>query len=475
MPRFRTPGPGAYDVPEWLNMSIVPSEIKASSMFKSGSRRRDLANRNAGDPGAYSGKATMGERAQQSHNRNVRAGNAGFNSSSPARPRSAPPSRSRGGPGEHDYAHLFSMGSPHASPQMTSSFKSAVPFGGHVRQPTTPPAVGVGAYDITDGPCSTTMGNSQDARSLSKEGQSMFAGTVARKGLADTRRTEAHVGPGTYKPGGSIQDGLEERINPRLPGFNSSLPRSISAGRLSRGPSPGSYDGFRETLSARSARSHNTLASSGRSRFLSSSERKSLVNDELGDPGANFADSDAPAVHRGKSETLSARSRRSFNRDVNRGSGSFNSSSHARARTPPPGSARGGPGEHDYAHLFECGSKHVSTQMTSSFSSALPLGGHVRKPTTPPAVGVGAYDITDGPCSTTMGNSQDARSLSKEGQSMFAGTVARKGLADTRRTEAHVGPGAYDLSRTSIRGRMEEKVNPRLPGFNSSAPRSPED
>ena len=86
--------------------------------------------------------------------------------------------------------------------------------------------------------------------------------------------------------------------------------------------------------------------------------------------------------------------------------------------------------------------------------------------------GVGTYEPSarDGRDSLNF-NSQ---SFSKEGQSMFAGATGRKSMAETRRTDPHVAPGSYDLSRESIEGRMLAKKNDRLPGFASSMPRSPE-
>ena len=85
---MRTPGPGAYDVPGWLNMSVAPSEASTAA-FMSTSQRRDLARHNGGDPGAYDPsacgpKASLGMTSRQSYNRNATGGSASFNSRSPS-------------------------------------------------------------------------------------------------------------------------------------------------------------------------------------------------------------------------------------------------------------------------------------------------------------------------------------------------------------------------------------------------------
>ena len=127
---------------------------------------------------------------------------------------------------------------------------------------------------------------------------------------------------------------------------------------------------------------------------------------------------------------MSARSNRSFNRDINRGKGSFTSAS-ARSSSPAARSARGGPGENDYSHMYSCGNS--STQVTSSFRSSVPLGGHVRRSNTP---GVGEYDPTP----------VLRKSPSKEGSSsMFAGAQNSRSVSSSSSTREHVGPGEdYD-------------------------------
>ena len=137
-----------------------------------------------------------------------------------------------------------------------------------------------------------------------------------------------------------------------------------------RTPGPGAYE----------TPSHLTISGSMGGRptasFASNSHRANKVSsrDSSGDPGAY--DIERSGVHLGKKEPMSARTRRSFNRDVNGGRGSFNSTTQ-RSSSAPPRSTRGGPGEHDYSHMYACGNS--STQVTSSFLSAMPLGGHVRK------------------------------------------------------------------------------------------------
>lgn len=233
-----------------------------------------------------------------------------------------------------------------------------------------------------------------------------------------------------------------------------------SPGGRANSPAPGTYDvALQETLSARSMRSFNTSASGGNASFGTLTKRSNSKVHQGGDPGQYTVDN--PGVHTGKAESISSRSRRSFNRDVGRGRGSFNSTM-ARSSTPPPRSARGGPGEHDYSHLYTCG--NATTRVTSSFLSAVPLGGHVRKSDTP---GVGEYDPdhVDGA----------ARSVSKAGSSMFAGSIKSRAVSSYSTTGEHVGPGSYELQQSSIEERMKQSNNPRLPAFGSSAVRSSPD
>ena len=452
MPRFRTPGPGAYDVPSHRSIGGSPDRRPSASFASSTTRANKVGS--SGDPGAYDvehcgvhagKKEPISARSRRSFNRDVNTGKGSFNSLS-SRSTSAPPRSARGGPGEHDYSHLYSCG--HGTTQVTSSFMSAMPLGGHIRKSDTP---GVGEYEPNDDERFHT-------KSLSKEGMSMFAGSLKRGGSASRTTTGEHIGPGSYDlDHRSINHAVASKVNPRLPGFGSS---SIRASPGSRGgaPSPGAYDAAaNETVYARSARSFNTSASAGQANFGSNSNRSSESKRDGIDPGATTVEN--PGVHTGKAESISARSRRSFNRDINSGKGSFSSLSK-RSSTPPARSARGGPGEHDYSHLYSCG--HGTTQVTSSFMSAMPLGGHIRKSDTP---GVGEYEPNDDERFHT-------KSLSKEGMSMFAGSLKRGGSASRTTTGEHIGPGSYDLDHRSINHAVASKVNPRLPGFGSSSIRS---
>ena len=226
-------------------------------------------------------------------------------------------------------------------------------------------------------------------------------------------------------------------------------------GRL-RTPGPGAYD----------TPSYLTVGGSPQGRpsasFASNSTRNSgAKGDATGDPGAY--DIERGGVHMGKKEPISARSRRSHNRDINLGKGSFVSTSK-RSSTPPARSTRGGPGEHDYAHLYACG--RASQATTSSFLSASPLAGHIRKSDTP---GVGEYDPNDK-------ERFQKKSFSKEGSPMFAGSLKSRSAAINTATGEHVGPGSYELEQRSIGHKMTASINPRLPGFMSSSVRSgPED
>ena len=461
--RQRTPGPGSYEVPEWLNMSIAPSEVSPTAPFRSSSARTSaLIRAGAGDPGAYEPggpKESLAQRSARSYNRNVAAGDGSFLKRE-QRSGSAPP-RSRPGPSDYDYANLYACGSD-ASIRMRSSFQSELPLGGHVRKSSTP---GVGSYETTAGP----MGKSMNipARSFSREGHSMFASATGRKGLADVHRTDPRVAPGSYERGGSMGENCKASMNPRLPGFLTSSPRNTGGGSArgrSHSPAPGDYDDFgNRTLSARANRSFSRQMSGGEGNFLSSSPQKGITLNQTGDPGA-YIGNHSQGVHRGNKETIGAKSTRSFNRDVASGDARFFNRSPGRAQTPPP-RTRVGPADYEYDHLYRCGSD-ASIRMRSSFQSELPLGGHVRKSSTP---GVGSYETTAGP----MGKSMNipARSFSREGHSMFASATGRKGLADVHRTDPRVAPGSYDLNRFTMGGKLQATANPRLPGFKSSAPR----
>jgi hypothetical protein len=217
-----------------------------------------------------------------------------------------------------------------------------------------------------------------------------------------------------------------------------------------RTPGPGAYD----------SPAHMTISGSMGTRptasFASNSKRdKKANNDSAGDPGAYTID--RGGVQLGKKETIAGRAGRSFNRDVNSGKGSFNSTS-ARSKSPAARSARGGPGENDCSHMFSCGSSG-SVHVTSSFMSAQPLGGHIRKSDTP---GVGEYEP----------NMVASKSFGSAGSAMFAGSLKRGSAANRSATGEHIGPGSYELDKDSLQKKLEGLINPRLPGFGSSSKRT---
>jgi len=93
----------------------------------------------------------------------------------------------------------------------------------------------------------------------------------------------------------------------------------------------------------------------------------------------------------------------------------------------------------------------------------MPLGGHVRKSHTP---GVGEYEP----------NQVASKSFSREGSSMFAGSLKSRSGSSFSTTGEHVGPGSYEQEQKSIETRMKQSSNPRLPAFASSSVRaSPDD
>ena len=450
MGRLRTPGPGAYEVPSHLTLAGSPKG-KPTASFASNSARGGRTGRDgSGDPGAYDvgqggvhlgKKEPISARSRRSFNRDVGLGRGSFNSTT-TRATSAPPRSLRGGPGEHDFSHLYSCGN--ASTQVSSSFLSSVPLAGHIRKSHTP---GVGEYDPT------LVESKQFSRA---EGSAAFAGSLKSRSSAGATTTGENVGPGSYElEQTSIREQMADSVNPRLPGFGSSSIR-VGPGGRSRSPAPGAYDPEpQETVSARSQRSFNTSASGGRASFGTFTTRDDKSRREGGDPGKYTVEH--PGVHTGKAESIAARSQRSFNRDVGRGRGSFNSTT-TRSQTPTPHSTRGGPGEHDFSHLYSCG--NASTQVSSSFLSSVPLAGHIRKSHTP---GVGEYDPEpmDG----------SSKSISKEGSASFAGSLKSRSASNFSTTGENVGPGTYDLGQRSIYERMLASTNPRLPGFGSSSVR----
>jgi hypothetical protein len=338
---------------------------------------------------------------------------------------------------------MYSCGN--SSTQVTSSFRSSVPLGGHVRRSNTP---GVGEYDPTP----------VLRKSPSKEGSSsMFAGAQNSRSVSSSSSTREHVGPGSYDlDHDSITKKMAVGANPRSPAFGSASVRAGPA-RRSTSPAPGAYDAAQsETLSARSTRSFNTTAAMGKASFGTFTKIGSSKTAEGGEPGSYTVETQG--VHTGKAESLASRSKRSFNRDINRGKGSFTSAS-ARSSSPAARSARGGPGENDYSHMYSCGNS--STQVTSSFRSSVPLGGHVRRSNTP---GVGEYD--------PLQVGEQSKSFTKDGSPMFADSGKNsRSVSAFSTTGEHVGPGSYELEQGSIYQKMLKTNNDRLPGFLSSSVR----
>ena len=225
------------------------------------------------------------------------------------------------------------------------------------------------------------------------------------------------------------------KVNPRLPGFSSSASRGgVVGGVTTEGkskPGPGTYsaDGsglIDETVGARSHRSFNEGAKKGASSFNTRQGR--VVRQPLKATAAVDYTIDHGGVNLGKSEPLAHAARRSFNVGVKEGRASFDSRVK-RPHSAPTASARGGPGEQDFSHLYRIGATAASKGPSSSFRSATPLGGHVRKSDTP---GVGRYDpkpqyaVSGG--GTSGGNEPGKKSA------VFASTTASARTSPARST-----------------------------------------
>jgi len=264
-----------------------------------------------------------------------------------------------------------------------------------------------------------------------------------------------------------------DKNNPRLPPFASSKPRSSPVGpmigvNVSLGP--GTYDpdhGMRMTDT--SHRTFNRSASDGGGNFGTTSRREGMRIAEGTDPG--LYDLDHEGVHMGNKEPMAYKTQRSFNSEANKGRGSFNSTTPRPSSAPPRKPMRGGPGEHDYSHMYSCGKS--GPQMSSSFRSSSPLAGHIRKSSTP---GVGSYDPNEGMSQPNLLSSRSAKSYSKDGSSMFAGVglKSRTKMANTQSTSKDVGPGTYEQEHGTLLRDAVDKNNPRLPPFASSSSRPDE-
>jgi len=292
---------------------------------------------------------------------------------------------------------------------------------------------------------------------------------TSRSRSSNSAATGKDVGPGTYEAEhGTILREAVEKQNPRLPPFSSSRPRSASgAANVNVSLGPGTYDpDAGMTMIDASARTFNKSASSGSANFGTNSRREGMRVADGVDPG--MYDLETEGVHLGNKEAMSHKTKRSFNTEAHKGRGSFNSTTPRPSSAPPKKPTRGGPGEHDYSHMYTCGKNSVG--MSSAFRSSSPLGGHVRKSTTP---GVGSYEPNDAQTQRQNLSSQSAKSFSKDGSSMFAGVgvTSRSRSSNSAATGKDVGPGTYASDQGTILREAVEKHNPRLPAFGSSSTR----
>ena len=151
--RARSPGPAHYTAPEYQFLAVRPPDGRTgylrypyqSAWALNRVERKPNSNPGGGDPGAYNTSPSL---VKPTFNKEAAEHRSSFQVRAPARPRSAPARRERRGPGEYDYAHLYSCGRPEPgnTPQVVSPFKTLVPnSGGHVRKSFAP---GVGDYDL---------------------------------------------------------------------------------------------------------------------------------------------------------------------------------------------------------------------------------------------------------------------------------------------------------------------------------------
>ena len=272
-----------------------------------------------------------------------------------------------------------------------------------------------------------------------------------------SRISDAYPGPGSYEISPSRSMTVLPSPRKGSPRRSSSpSPRRSSSPRVPRlDPSPRAFAERHVPSAKYSQGSFDSGSYSARGGFQFASEmgRESTMFDHvahIGDPGA-YVGYQVEGVHAGKDETMGCRTRRSFNTDAAHGDGKFlaksprqSGVSQHRASSAPRGSLRGGPGEYDYDHFFKMGSAREHSELKSMFKSQTPLGGHVRKSTTPTAVGVGKYD---GPLIGPGTLLKTDHNFSNQGASMFAGSPMSKRTDYIRRTtDEIIGPGYYDLS-----------------------------
>ena len=235
--------------------------------------------------------------------------------------------------------------------------------------------------------------------------------------------------------------------SPRL-SARSSKSSCVTFNRVSGIPGPGAYELETDSLSQRSARSHNTAATKGNAQFMTCETRHGVQVSSRGVPGPGY-------YH---TEQLSAR-QQTKNEEGRAGIMQFISKS-----------ARGGDYSpaplsnvqcYDYPHLYGCGEASASQQMTSSFLSALPMYGHVMRSATPP---VSRYS-PEKPQTKHLG-------LSSEGSSCFAGRTPQHPMqcAGLYTTGSGIGPATYFTGQESLEQRMKDsKRRQRVEvGFGSS-------
>jgi len=241
-------------------------------------------------------------------------------------------------------------------------------------------------------------------------------------------------------------------------------------------PAPGAYDEgiSRDDLGIKSHRSHNSQAASGNGQFGSLSTRDDL--DVISFNASNEGDPGMYHPGGADAEFLYTRAKRTHNAEGRKGNAKFNALSDKGDGIDHGGKPRSemlfsvGPQEYDFYHLFGCAQSDAKfapvTAMRSAFTSALPLGGHVRKTFTP---GVGDHDPE-----AAAGHLRRVSNYSTRGSSMFADDMGQHPLNEETMpptTGEGVGPGKYEAS-PGMRDRSLAKRNPRLPPFASSNRRS---
>ena len=220
-------------------------------------------------------------------------------------------------------------------------------------------------------------------------------------------------------------------------------------------PGPGTYEIDTESLAQRSARSHNSLASVGSSRFLTGERRRGVEFQVLnaGLPGPGHYEREGLALRLQTHNTSGKKGNMRFDSRSPRNVYDYANKPLSQVHS------------YDYSHLYGCGEAQAGPQMSSSFLSALPMFGHVQRSTTPP---VTRY-------SPEKPDKRD-KGLSKEGSSCFAGSSPQhtSQCAGLFTTSERVGPGTYFTGQESLEQRMKDAKSRQkvIVGFGSSEPRS---